>query len=112
MSDESVIESKDGESYEKWKKNGRIKLSTVLIVGFIGIFTSGWLLWYVYFRAGKPGLYVLLPLVACTVLARENLIFLLVELVIYVVAWAYVYTVVTKYHRAYKQEAEVKVVVQ
>lgn len=110
MSDENLIKTKDGLAYEKWKEKGRIRLSTVLVVGFLGIFTSGWLLWYIYFRAGKPGLYVLLPLVACTALARQNLIFLLVELVVYVLAWTYIYYVVKKYHSVYKQEPEATVV--
>jgi hypothetical protein len=105
MSGEIIISPQENESYEKWKKNGRIKLSTVDLYGFIGMFILGWLLYLGFYRAGKPSRFLFLAFAACLILGRElHYIFWLIGGAIYLGSWYYIHGVVKRYEKAYELE--------
>jgi hypothetical protein len=93
--------------YEAWKKKGRISLKTCDILGAIGIFIFGWLLWVAYDRAGKTGWIYFVPIIAFYVLGiRLHFAFGIVGVAIYIYAWYSIRKIIKGYQGRYSRELE------
>jgi len=96
--------AEDKSFYEKWKQNNRISLSTTDILGFIGVFIFGWLLWYVYDRVGKSAWHIFIPIIVCYVIGRIYLPVIFIGLIIYIWAWINIRSDVKRYEAIYAKE--------
>jgi hypothetical protein len=94
----------DKEFYEKWKTNGRISLRTTDILGFIGVFIFGWLLWIVYDRVGKSAWHIFVPIIFCYVGAKYFFPLVFFGIIIYLWAWSNIRGFVKRYEEIYTQE--------
>lgn len=92
-------------AYEKWKQEGMFEKRTADILGFIGIFIFGWLLWYAYSRAGRSAWHIFIPIFFFYMLARIEAVFIVVGLGIYIWAWINVRNVLGRYESLYAQES-------
>jgi len=100
---------KKEEAYEVWKNKGRISLRICDICGAIGVFIFGWILWYVYDRAGVSGWKIFVPLIFFYGLGmRANPIFIIIGLAIYVYAWYSIHKTIKNYQERYNRELEEK----
>lgn len=97
------------EAYELWKNKGHISLRTCDICGAIGVFIFGWLLWYVYNRAGVSGWKIFVPIIFFYVLGMQaHPIFIIIGLAIYVYAWHSIHKTIKNYQERYNRELEEK----
>ena len=92
--------------YEAWKEKGRISLKTCDIMGAIGLFIFGWLLWVVYDRAGKTGWTLFVPIIALYVLGiRVHFGFAIAGVAIYLYAWYSIHKTIRGYQDRYSRES-------
>ncbi len=82
-----------------------MKLSTVDLLAFIGMFTFGILLAIPFYNTGKNTYIMLASILTFVVLARNvHILFWFVAIGIYLVSWYYIHGVVKRYHKAYELE--------
>jgi len=100
----------DTEAYEVWKQNGSISLKTCDILGTIGLFIFGWLLWYVYDRAGEKGGKFFIPIIALYVLGfRIHFVFSIFAMALYIYAWVFIHKKIKTYQEKYEKEAHTNI---
>ena len=95
------------QGYEKWKKKGCVSLRTCDILGTIGLFIFGWLLWVAYDRAGRTGWIIFVPIIILYVLGmRVHFAFGIIGLAFYIYAWYSIRKTIKGYQERYSRESE------
>jgi len=93
-------------SYDAWEARGRISLKTCDIVCAIGLFIFGWLIGYVYQRAGK-NMLIIIPIIVLYVLGiRLHFAFVVAGIVAYLCAWYYIHMTIKRYQEMYDRESQ------
>ncbi len=90
-------------TYEKWKLEGRISKGTADLLLLVGIFIFGWLMWYVYNRAGKSGIFFI-GIFFLFMLSFVNPVFWFIGLAAYIWAWVNIRNVIGRHELLFAQE--------